>query len=157
MNQNIPRVYNWRLHRSHVLRYIQHMCKVLPGFAMPACPLSATCLLGASCGVRWVAVRLQMHSKSSKPECVGERKKRKQKEMAVIASVRLVRGRRPLCCTYTCSTARMVWPAAGTERLPARADRNQQRYQWPGDTNTHTKVHMVSSDKNRTQNFNSNL
>lgn len=88
--------------------------------------------------------------------CGGDRKKRKQKEIAAMASVRLVRGRRPLCCTYTCSTARTVWPAAGTERLLAGAGRNQQRYRWPG--NTHTQGLISSSDKtSRTQNFNAKL
>lgn len=106
-----------------------------------------------SCGMRCVTA---LASNAFQAGVCGGEEKRKQKEIAVLVSVKLVRGRRPLCCTYTCSTARTVWPAAGTETLPARAGRTQQRCQWPG--NAHTRGSRSSLDKtSRTQNFNLKL
>ncbi len=48
-------------------------------------------------------------------------------------AVRWVKGHRRLYCTCTYSTARMVWLAAGTERLPVRGGQNRQRSQQPAE------------------------
>lgn len=148
----IRRVHDWQPHRSHILRYIQHMCKVLPVAIMSVCPLSATGLLESSQVVAWDGSQCGFKCSPRAPSrsVWGDRKKRKQKEIAAVASVKLVRGRRPLCCTYTCSTARTVWPAAGTERLLAGAGQNQQRYRWPGKTHTHVNI-IFRQDKQDTK------